>query len=194
MGENKCFEVVPTPPASSAEVVLRQAHTKVACVVGTSTLQKECPNMADSSHDISVLNSLISTTLDSVDGYREAAVDARNSRFASMFTQRAQERRAVVTDLQAQVRMLGGNPENDGTTLAGAHRMFLDLKAKVTGHDDQSIISEVERGEDYLKTKYDSALADTYLSPATMVVVQTAYQSVREGHDQMSALKHGMDM
>jgi len=99
-----------------------------------------------------------------------------------------------VSNLQAQVRALGGNPEDDGTVLAGAHRVFLDLKAKITGQDDKAIINEVERGEDYLKAKYESALSDTDLSPATKAIIQTANQSVRQGHDEMSALKHSLEV
>ena len=149
--------------------------------------------MADSNNDISVLNSLIATTLDSVAGYREAATDIDNSRFGEIFTSRAQERQTVVSDLQAQVRMLGGEPEDDGTVLAGAHRVFVDLKAKVTGQDDKAIINEVERGEDHIKAKFESALADSDLSAATLAVIQQASHSVRQGHDQMSALKHSME-
>ena len=149
--------------------------------------------MVNFNHDISTLNSLIATTLDSVDGYREAADRTEDARFGQIFRVRAQERQTVVADLQAQVRMLGGDPEDDGTLLAGAHRMFLDLKAKVTDADDKAIINEVERGEDYLKEKFESALADTQLSPATLAVVRQASQSVRAGHDQMSALKHGIE-
>jgi uncharacterized protein (TIGR02284 family) len=149
--------------------------------------------MADTDHDISVLNSLIATTLDSVDGYREAADEIDNSRIRELFVARAAERTRVVSDLQAQVRMLGGNPEDDGTALAGAHRVFLYLKAKVTGQDDKAVIGEVERGEDHIKSKFESALADSELSPATMAVVREANQSVRQGHDQMSALKHSLE-
>ena len=159
---------------------------------GHLTLKRNAKIMADSNHDISTLNSLIATTLDSVEGYREAADEIENGRFTGLFTSRAQERRTVVSDLQAQVRTLGGNPEDYGTVLAGAHRMFLDLKAKVTGQDDKAVVNEVERGEDHIKAKYESALADTDLSPATLAVISKAYQSVREGHDQMSALKHSL--
>ena len=39
------------------------------------------------------------------------------------------------------------------------HQRFLDLKAAVTGRDDKAIINEVERGEDYLKEKFEAALS-----------------------------------
>ena len=148
--------------------------------------------MADTDHDISTLNSLIGTTLDSVDGYTEAAKDAENSRYGQLFTARATERRAVVSDLQAEVSRLGGTPEDDGTVLAGAHRVFLNLKASVTGQDDAAIVNEVERGEDHIKAKFESALEDQELSAGTRSAIQAAYGSVRAGHDEMRDLKHSL--
>ncbi len=149
--------------------------------------------MADHDHDISTLNGLIETTLDSVDGYTEAAKDAENARFVGLFNDRAAERRQVATALQQQVRTLGGTPDDDGTVLAGAHRIFLNLKAAVTGRDDKAIVNEVERGEDHIKAKFEKALADGDLSPATKQAIQDAYTSVRQGHDQMRDIKHSME-
>lgn len=149
--------------------------------------------MADHDHDISTLNGLIETTLDSVDGYTEAAKDAENARFVGLFNDRAGERRQVATALQQQVRALGGTPDDDGTVLAGAHRIFLNLKAAVTGRDDKAIVNEVERGEDHIKAKFEKALADTDLTPATKQVIQDGYTSVKQGHDQMRDIKHSME-
>jgi uncharacterized protein (TIGR02284 family) len=149
--------------------------------------------MFDSSTDIRTLNSLIATTLDSVDGYTEAAKASDNPRFTEMFTGRANERRGVVTQLQGEVRRLGGNPEDDGTVLASAHRTFLDLKAAVTGRDDKAIVNEVERGEDHILHKFQDALKDEGLSPETKSAIQTAFGSVRTGHDEMRDLKHAME-
>ena len=58
---------------------------------------------------------------------------------------------------------------------------------------DKAIINEVERGEDYLKEKFETALNSDTLSGESRSVVERCYQSVREGHDQMSSLKHGME-
>jgi len=149
--------------------------------------------MADTSHDIRTLNGLIATTIDSVDGYTEAARDSEDSRFGAMFTSRASERRQVASDLQAEVSRLGGNPEDDGTVLAGAHRVFLDLKSAVTGKDDKAIVNEVERGEDHIKAKYEDAMQDTDLSPQTKSAIGAAWGSVKAGHDQMRNLKHSME-
>lgn len=149
--------------------------------------------MTESSHDIRTLNGLIATTIDSVDGYTEAAKDSDNNRFGTMFTSRASERRQVTTKLQQEVTRLGGNPEDDGTVLAGAHRVFLNLKAAVTGKDDKAIVNEVEAGEDHIKAKFEDALEDSELSPQVRAIVQECYGSVKQGHDEMRDLKHSME-
>jgi uncharacterized protein (TIGR02284 family) len=149
--------------------------------------------MAEHSETISTLNTLIATTIDSITGYEESAQNIDNDRFRQIFRQRANERQQVVESLRAEVRRLGGNPEDDGSFLGKAHQRFEDLKAAVTGRDEKAIINEVERGEDYLKDKFETALNSDTLDGESRAVVERCYQSVRSGHDQMSQLKHGME-
>ena|SRR3990170_2025770 len=146
----------------------------------------------DNSHDITVLNSLIRTTLDSYKGFNDACEDAEGQH-SQFFQQMARERSEVASRLQAQVRALGGDPEDDSSFTAAAHRGFMDLKQAMMGDSDEAIVEEVERGEDYLKAKYEAALQDGELSPQTREIIQQAYQSVRKGHDTASAMKHQME-
>ena len=144
--------------------------------------------------EISTLNTLISTTIDSVTGYEDAASNLDgNSRLQEIFRQRASERQQVVEQLRAEVRRLGGSPEDAGSFMGKTHQRFLDLKAAVAGRDEKAIINEVERGEDHLKEKFETALNDGSLSGDSRAAVERAYQSVRSGHDQMSQLKHGLE-
>lgn len=143
-------------------------------------------------HDVKVINALISTTIDSVEGYRAAADDAANEQFRSIFTSRADEREEVVRELQEHVRELGGKPEDDGSALAGAHRFMMNVRDALTGRDDDAVIAEVERGEDHIKNKYEAALSDADLAPQCRDIVQRCIRSVKEGRDQMRDLKHGV--
>ena len=142
---------------------------------------------------ISTLNTLIATLIDSVTGYEDAASNIEAGRFQQMFRERASERTRAVEELRAEVRRLGGNPEDGGSFLGKTHQRFLDLKAAVTGRDEQAIVNEVERGEDYLKEKFETALDSDALTGECRAVVERAYQSVRSGHDQISRLKHAME-
>jgi uncharacterized protein (TIGR02284 family) len=142
---------------------------------------------------ITTLNTLIATTIDSVNGYEDSAQNIENERFREIFRQRASERQEVVQQLREEVRRLGGNPEDDGSFLGKTHQRFEDMKAAITGRDEKAIINEVERGEDYLKEKWQAALQSGNLQGESHDIVERCYQSVKSGHDQMSQLKHGME-
>jgi uncharacterized protein (TIGR02284 family) len=140
------------------------------------------------------LNTLIATLIDSINGYEDSAANLEgSSHLQEIFRKNASERQRVVEDLRAEVRRLGGNPEDDGSFMGKTHQRFLDLKAAITGRDEKAIINEVERGEDYLKEKFETALDGSDLAGDTRAAVERAYQSVRTGHDQISKLKHGME-
>jgi len=143
-------------------------------------------------HDIRVLNGLIETTLDSADGYREAGKETDNARYREVFNQRSSERQRVAGDLQGAVRSLGGEPEDDGSILAKAHRAFLDVKHSLL-RDEQAVVNSVENGEDHIKAKFERALEDSDVSATTKETIRRAYDSVKSGHDQMRDLKHAME-
>ena len=149
--------------------------------------------MTEHSKDTTTLNTLIATLLDSVDGYTKSAHDVKDRDLADRFNARARERQGAVAGLQAAVARLGGNPEDDCTLLAGAHRAFINLQEVVTGTDDQAIINEIERGEDYLKGKFEAALQNVDLAPEARSAVDQAWTSVKAGHDEMSGLKHNRE-
>jgi uncharacterized protein (TIGR02284 family) len=142
--------------------------------------------------DIAIVNDLITTTIDSADGYERSAENVRGTTFERLFSEFAQERRQIVGRLQDHVRQMGGKPEEDGSLAAGLHRRFEDLRRAFSGNSDKAVIEEVERGEDHLKSKYQDALRNKDLSPQSRPVVTEAYQSVVAGHDKASKLKHSL--
>lgn len=143
-------------------------------------------------HDIQVLNSLIETTIDSADGYREAAKETDKPNYRTLFEARGVERQQIAGELQDAVRALGGDPEDDGTILAKAHRAFLDIKHALI-RDEQAVVNSVENGEDFIKAKYEKAIADSNVSSTTRETIRRAYARVKEGHDQMRDLKHSLE-
>jgi uncharacterized protein (TIGR02284 family) len=147
----------------------------------------------DREAEVSTLETLATTLIDSINGYEDAAKNSDNPRFQQIFRERSSERRRVLDDLRSEIRRLGGDPPDDGSISGKTHQRWLDLKAAVTGRDDQSVINSVEAGEDYLKEKFETALSSGDLTGESRQVVERVYQSVRSGHDQMSQLKHGME-
>ena len=149
--------------------------------------------MFGNTDDKTIINTLLATLTDSINGYRDSAENIAEGNLKQLFLESAEERSSVAEDLRAEVRRLGGDPNDDGSFMGKTHQVFLDLKAAVTGRDDKAIINEVERGEDYLKEKFEAALESDKLIGETRDIVERAFVSVRRGHDRIAEIKHRME-
>ena len=145
----------------------------------------------DNRHDTKVLQGLLTTTIDSIDGYHEAAKASANPDHVALFEARAADRQRSIDELDASLRALGGTPEEGGSILAKAHRVVLDIKHALT-KDDQSVIDSVVNGEGMLLGKFDRALEDKAISSTTRETVRRAQVSVKHAHDEMVALKESL--
>ena len=143
-------------------------------------------------HAVKVLNSLIETTLDSANGYRDAADAAETPQYKTMFAERCESRMALSRRLQEEVRSFGGEPEQSQSLLGKAHNKFAELRGKLMPSDsgDKAVIDEVERGEDMIKAKFEKAMDDAELPSEAQLLVSTAYGEIKAEHDHISRLKH----
>lgn len=144
------------------------------------------------SHDIKVLNGLAEGLIDSADGYAEAAAETEDARYRDLFVRRSDERRRIASELQAAVRGMGGQPEDEGSILAKAQRAFMDIKHALI-RDDASVIGSVERGETHLQARFDRALKDDALSATTCETIRRAQTALRTGHDEMHVLQRSLE-
>ena len=142
-------------------------------------------------HDVSKLDDLIVTLIDSARGYEHSAEHADAGGFRSFFKTMAAERREAIDALSARSRDLGGTPAEYGSTAATIHRRWEDLRLAFGG-GDEALVKEVERGEDYLKQEFDRVLDDERMSEGSLAVIQHAYQSVLRGHDRAKQLKDAL--
>lgn len=143
---------------------------------------------------IDVLNDLIEYSKDGAKGFRESADDVKNAELKSFFTKRATECESAATELQAEVRRLGGDPETSTSVTADLHRGWVNFKSMLTGKDEKSVLEEVERGEDYALKAYKDArekLAKYQLAGGdqTYALVEKQLQGVQRNHDQVKALR-----
>ena len=138
---------------------------------------------------VEILNDLIETSKDGEKGFAKAATDAKDARLKSMFTEGAGRCRDGAAELQAEVKTLGGDAEKSGSLTAAAHRGWMDVKTAVTSRDDQAILDEVERGEDYAKSRYADALKKD-LPSNIRNVLQRQYSGVLANHDRVRTLRN----
>lgn len=136
----------------------------------------------------SVLNELIETSKDGEKGFAKAAEDAHDAELKALFKGCAQRCREGATELQAQVRALGGKPEKTGSAAGALHRGWISLREAISSRDDKAILEECEKGEDYAKAQYRKAL-EKNLPPDVRAIVDRQYQGVLTNHDRVRALR-----
>jgi uncharacterized protein (TIGR02284 family) len=137
---------------------------------------------------ISLLNDLIEVCKDGQNGFRTAAEGLKDSALRDKCLQYAEQRGQFARELQDEVRQLGGGAETKGSVAGALHRGWIDIKAAVTGKDDDAIIAECERGEDVAKETYEKAVNE--YAPAHIAgLIQRQYSEVKAVHDEFSMLQ-----
>ena len=129
----------------------------------------------DDEHAAHVFSNLVQITLDSAEGYEQAAELARNPRFKGLFQERAQARRLLAKELKDELRSLGGQSVNYGSILGQAHRVFVELRDKIAGQSDRAIVEEVERGESFVRDRFQKAAHDDALSAQARQLIERVY-------------------
>ena len=136
---------------------------------------------------IDQLQELIQLNIDSRDGFNEAASQLDDMTISSMFRQLASEREQQAAELRTLVAANRQEPQDSGSMAAAAHRMLMDLRAALGG-GTTSILSEAERGEDWIKGKYEEVLKGTAGS-AVNDVLHRQYAAVKAAHDRVRDLR-----
>ena len=137
---------------------------------------------------VDTLNDLIRIVEDSHEGYRQASESGDDEDLRTLFSDLADQRGAIVRELQRLVAEQGGAPDIGGTIVGGAHRFFLGLRGAVLGHDRDAILTEVQRGETECVRRFDEALAKE-LPPEIASVVSQHLNRIRVDRDRMAALR-----
>jgi uncharacterized protein (TIGR02284 family) len=142
----------------------------------------------DNNDVVSTLNNLIETCKDGQNGFQTASEGVKNSELKTLFLTYSQQRAQFAGELQAEVRRLGGDPENSGSVAASLHRGWINIKSTVTGEDEGAVIAECERGEDSAVRNYKEAL-EAGLPQDVRSIVETQYAQVKQAHDRIRGLE-----
>ncbi len=136
---------------------------------------------------ISTLNRLIETCRDGREGFRTAAEGVRSVELRELFQTYARQREGFVSELQDEVRRLGGEPEQTGSLVATLHRGWMGLRAALEGDDDRAVVSECERGEEVALDTYRSTLG-TDMPVSVRAMVERQFAEVKEAHNHVANL------
>jgi uncharacterized protein (TIGR02284 family) len=130
------------------------------------------------STDAEALQTLASTLKDSVTGYEDAAQNVSDSGIKSYLQQKAQERRSLLDEFRSHLSRVGGDTEISGSVSGTLHQRWLDLRSMFQDNT-KAAVAEVERGEEYLKERFDSYLNNSDLSPDVRSFLSSAYTKAK---------------
>lgn len=142
----------------------------------------------DSKKVITTLNDLIEACRDGQTGFKEAANNVKSPDLKTFLNRIAAERGQFVSELQMEVRGLGGEAQKSGSTKATVRRAWLDLKGTLVGKDDHSILSECEDAEDSTVDAYKDALK-LNLPANILSTVQRQFHSIKQTHDGVKQMR-----
>ena len=141
---------------------------------------------------IGILNDLVRINHDRVVGYEKAIDELKDSDadLQALFQRYITESRQYAQELTTEVTRLGGDPA-DGTTNSGKiYRVWMDLKAAITGKDRKTILDNCEFGEDAGQKAYDTALnSDVEFEPSLRDLVVRQKAALKVGHDEVKRLR-----
>jgi len=135
---------------------------------------------------VSVLNDLIRINNDRIVGYERASKESKNVDvdLIATFNKMADQSRQYKAELVQQVSRLGGDAASDTTVSGKVYRVWMDLKAAITGKDRESILGSCEYGEDVAQRAYEAALeSDAYMSTDIRQMISSQKSELKTSHD-----------
>ncbi len=133
-----------------------------------------------------VLNDLIKINNDRIEGYQRALEETKDADvdLKSMFKEMADQSMKYVNELTQEVARMGGDA-SDNTTMSGkVYRVWMDLKAAVTGHSRKTVLENCEFGEDVAQKAYDTALeSDSYMTTDIRQMIASQKSELKKSHD-----------
>ena len=136
-----------------------------------------------------LLNELVETLKDGQKGYADAMTDVEDTNLKETFKKYAAQRAEYITEIEDQMFKLNLKPEEESSVTGTVHRAWIDLKSALTSKDSKAVLNECERGEDYAKKAYQTALKAQDLPANVKSVIEKQYQGVTAAHDNIKALR-----
>lgn len=143
---------------------------------------------------IEVLNNLIQINNDRIEGYKTASSETGQTDLKTFFSELVTTSTKNNFDLRAEVLRLGGKPTDETNTSGKFFRMWMDVKAALTGNDRKFILDSCEAGEDVAKKTYADTLSsqDEYLSAEQRAMIMEQHRKLLADHDKVKAMRNAV--
>ena len=140
---------------------------------------------------VAVLNTLITINNDRIEGYETASKETEEQDLKTLFAQFSATSQKCKQELDAEVKKLGGEPAEGTKTSGKFFRVWMDVKAALTGKDRKAILNSCEYGEDQAKDTYERALENDIenLSLEQQTMIKAQHTLLRADHDKVKSMR-----
>lgn len=143
---------------------------------------------------VSVLNALITINNDRIEGYETAAKETEEQDLKTMFAKLSATSHKCNQELTSEVNKFGGTPSEGTKTSGKFFRVWMDVKAALTGKDRKAILTSCEYGEDKALETYENALEnDTeHLNADQLSMVKAQHVLLQADHDKVKTMRDAL--
>ena len=141
-----------------------------------------------------ILNDLIQINNDRIVGYERAIEELKekDSDLKSLFRDMISESQQHKAELAAEITERGEEVDTDTTNSGKIYRVWMDVKAAITGHDRKSILASCEFGEDAAQKAYKMALEEDELPFNMNTLIFNQRLSLKTSHDKIKVLRDSL--
>jgi uncharacterized protein (TIGR02284 family) len=143
---------------------------------------------------IEVLNTLITINNDRIEGYETASNETEEQDLKILFAEFSATSQKCKKELDAEVIKLGGTPAEGTMTSGKFFRVWMDVKAALTGKDRKAILNSCEYGEDVAKDTYKNALDNDLenLSSDQQAMIKAQHIWLKADHDKVKMMRDSL--
>ncbi|MFN0188749.1 MAG: ferritin-like domain-containing protein [Bacteroidia bacterium] len=143
---------------------------------------------------IEVLNTLITINNDRIEGYETASKETDEQELKSLFAKFISTSRKCKQELESEVTRLGGEVAEGTMTSGKFFRVWMDVKAALTGKDRKAILDSCEYGEDVAVDTYNKALRNNIgdISAAQQTLLNAQHALIKADHDKVKTMRDAL--
>jgi len=140
---------------------------------------------------IDALNKLIEINNDRIEGYQTASDETEETDLHTLFADLIETSERCNVDLIDEVEDLDGTPV-EGTKISGKFfRVWMDVKAALTGKNRKLILDSCEYGEDMAVSTYDKVIENNSddLTSDQLEMITSQRELIKNDHDEIKSLR-----
>ena len=143
---------------------------------------------------IEVLNTLVQINNDRIEGYETASKETEEQDLKSFFGQLTKTSQSCRQELTGEITKLGVTATEGTKTTGKFFRVWMDVKAALTGKDRKAILNSCEYGEDVAKGTYEKVLENDseHFTAEQQDMIKAQHTLLKADHDKVKSMRDAL--